>query len=418
MFSRHVTKDISAYCQGELSSEESKRFAEHIISCSRCRTKYEEIKLGIKFAEQLPKLSAPDHLWPELQAALAKQTEPGGTARSLKLGLLARPRLAAAAATLLIIVLSGFWLYNSREPTLGPLPLDERPAWAVWRLSGTPRIGSEAILGGGQLAVGEWLETDGNSRALIGVGSIGNVDIDENTRVRLLASQRDEYRLELARGKMSARIWAPPRLFFVDTPSAIAVDMGCAYTLEVDDHGGSLLRVTSGWVELQLKDRISMVPAGAACETRPGIGPGTPYFEDASDAFRLALKQVDLNVDPFSRRAALMTMLNQARRQDTLTLWHLLPRVNGEDRVSVYDKLVAFFPPDRTADGHQLNWGPEEFKDFREAILRLDEKMLSGWRYQMEPSWISGIRIGPKGKDDYLKFKKGLSPKMKQMSPK
>ena len=36
---------------------------------------------------------------------------------------------------------------------------------------------------------------------------------------------------------MSARIWAPPRLFYVNTPSAVAEDLGCAYTLEVDDLG-------------------------------------------------------------------------------------------------------------------------------------------------------------------------------------
>ena len=86
------------------------------------------------------------------------------------------------------------------------------PSWQVKRLDGTPRIGSEQISNNGQLAVGEWLETDGNSRAQIAVGSIGNVDIDENTRVRLLQTQPTEHRLELVRGKMSARIWAPPRL--------------------------------------------------------------------------------------------------------------------------------------------------------------------------------------------------------------
>src|SRR6476661_9813891 len=71
MFSRHVTKDISAYCHGELSNEESKQFAEHIISCIKCRTKFEEIKLGIKLAEQLPQLTAPERLWSELEPLLA-----------------------------------------------------------------------------------------------------------------------------------------------------------------------------------------------------------------------------------------------------------------------------------------------------------------------------------------------------------
>ena len=91
MFSKHVTKDISAYCHGELSSEESKLFAEHIISCVKCRTKFEEIKLGIKLAEQLPRLSAPDSLWQEVDALLGKEPSPVRT-----VSILSRPRPGAS----------------------------------------------------------------------------------------------------------------------------------------------------------------------------------------------------------------------------------------------------------------------------------------------------------------------------------
>jgi hypothetical protein len=359
MFSRHVTKDISAYCQGELSSEDSKQFAEHIIACARCRAKFEEVKLGIKLAEQLPQLSAPDHLWRDLQPLLARQTPRNTQANGRNL----RIQLAAAAVLLLIASAGGLWLFN--RPS-------SRRSWQVTRLDGTPRIGSEGISNNGQLAIGEWLETDGSSRAQIAVGTIGNVDIDQNTRVRLLQTHATEHRLELARGKMSARIWAPPRLFFVDTPSAVAADLGCAYTLEVDDHGSSLLRVTSGWVALQLKDRESIVPAGAACETRSGIGPGTPYFEDAPAIFREALKKLDFENDS----VALTSVLDQARPRDTLTLWHLLARVNGEGRVRVYEKMAAFAPPPAAVT--------------REGVLQLDQKMLETWRHALESSWMIG----------------------------
>src|SRR5688572_27289827 len=81
MFSRHVTEDISAYCQGELSSEESRQFAEHIIACTPCRTRYDEVKLGIKFAEQLPQFSAPDRLWSELEPLLGGVNESEETSR-------------------------------------------------------------------------------------------------------------------------------------------------------------------------------------------------------------------------------------------------------------------------------------------------------------------------------------------------
>src|SRR6267143_5164451 len=73
MFSKHVTKNLSAYCQGELTQEESRQFAEHLISCSKCRREFEEIKLGIKLAEQLPQLSAPDYLWTELETLLNRE---------------------------------------------------------------------------------------------------------------------------------------------------------------------------------------------------------------------------------------------------------------------------------------------------------------------------------------------------------
>ena len=62
MFSKHVTKSLSAYCHGEVAAAESRRIAEHLIGCNRCRGQFEEIKLGVKLAERLPQLAAPDSL--------------------------------------------------------------------------------------------------------------------------------------------------------------------------------------------------------------------------------------------------------------------------------------------------------------------------------------------------------------------
>jgi hypothetical protein len=275
----------------------------------------------------------------------------------------------------------------------------------VKRLDGAPTVGTERISNNGELAVGEWLETDGNSRAQIAVSSIGSVEIDENTRVRLLETQPTEHRLELARGKMSARIWAPPRLFFVNTPSAVAADLGCAYTLEVDDQGSSLLRVTSGWVALELENRESIVPAGAACETRPSLGPGTPYFEDCAAGFKDALKKVDFDPDAAARSSALKAMLDQARSRDTLTLWHLLTRVEGEDRARVYDKMAALFPPPAGVT--------------REGVLALNQQMLDAWRDAMETTWMGIWKGVPKPlAEAYWKTKNGLSRRLKDMAPK
>ena len=404
MFSRHVTKDISAYCHGELSSQQSKQFAEHIISCVRCRIRFEEIKLGIKFAEQLPQISAPDHLWSGLESLLDKQGGPQITQIRQVPASSWRMRVAAAAVILLVVSLGVWWVYNKR-PSAVLISENGKPYWQVTRLDGTPTIGKEGISNNGQLAVGEWLETDGKSKAQIAVSSIGSVDIDENTRVRLLETHATEHRLELARGKMSARIWAPPRLFFVDTPSAVAADLGCAYTLEVDDHGASKLQVTSGWVALELRDRESTVPAGASCETRPVVGPGTPYFDDSSNEFRAELNKVDFDPDAAARSAALKLMLDDARPKDTLTLWHLLTRVDGNDRVRVYEKMAALSPPPQGVT--------------REGILQLNQTMLDGWRDELKLTWMGVGKGVPKPiAEAYWRAKNGLSRRLKEMAPK
>jgi len=372
MFVKHVINDISSYCHGELSAEDARLFNEHLMACAKCRSEFEQIKLGVKLAEQLPRIQAPEKLWPELERKLENALSRASWTTPL---YFSRWQTRTAAAAVLVVVSAlGLWLVFS-----GQQLSNQRSFWQVETINGTPRIDSTSVRNKGQLAVGQWLETDGASRAQINVASIGQVQIDANTRVRLVETQPTEHRLELARGKMSARIWAPPRLFFVDTPSAVAADMGCAYTLEVDDAGASLLRVTSGWVALELKDRESMVPTGAACQTRPGVGPGTPYFEDALPEFRQALTTVDFGGDP-SDRSALDVLLKNARARDTLTLWHLLERVNIEERTRVYDKIASFVPP---PDGVT-----------RDGILKLDRTMLDRWRDDLEPTWWSGTNFG------------------------
>ena len=56
MFAKHVSSLTSAYCHDELSPAESRRVAEHLIGCPRCRGEFEEIKFGARLAAQLPLL--------------------------------------------------------------------------------------------------------------------------------------------------------------------------------------------------------------------------------------------------------------------------------------------------------------------------------------------------------------------------
>jgi hypothetical protein len=156
-------------------------------------------------------------------------------------------------------------------------------------VAGPNRSSRAGAAGPGEAARDRWArrdesEWDETSRARIHVGTIGRVDVGPRSRVRLLRAAPDDYRLGLAEGVLHAVVTAPPRFFFVETPSAVAVDLGCAYTLEVDEHGGGRLHVASGFVALEKSGRETLVPAGAVSALHPGRGPGLPYFEDAPAA--------------------------------------------------------------------------------------------------------------------------------------
>jgi hypothetical protein len=270
--------------------------------------------------------------------------------------------LLATTAVLGAIAIVTFLAYMAK-------PMSPTAAgWDVSRLAGTPRIGRNAIGGKETIrfGIGQVLETDQRSRASLRAEDIGRIEMEPSTRLRLMTMETGLKRIALDRGTIHTYIWAPPGQFVVDTPSAVTVDLGCAYTLQVDDSGAGLVRTSMGWVGFKLNGHESFIPAGAACATRPKVGPGTPYLEDASSQLRAALEKFDFeDSTPPQRAADLAIVLGETRKRDALTLWHLLARVDQGQRVLVYDRLRELAPPPAGVT--------------REGILHLDKPMLDQW---------------------------------------
>jgi hypothetical protein len=219
--------------------------------------------------------------------------------------------------------------------------------WKVAALSGTPRIDGAGILSSGnaRLAVGQVLETDSTARAQVRIGGIGVMEVEPGSRVKLLDTRARHHRVALEYGAISAHTWAPPFSFGIATPSSQAMDMGCAFELRVNADGYGLLRVTSGWVALELDDLQSMIPAGAEAATRPGLGPGTAYFSDARPQFKEALATFDTSpADSAARAQAVDAILAGARFHDALTLLNLLHKVPLAERERLLDRLSQFVP--------------------------------------------------------------------------
>ncbi len=263
--------------------------------------------------EHLPIVEAPESVWNSIEAAMRE-------GKHQKVRPLPRWRVTLAAAATILVMAGAIYWFGVRQAG--------------------------------------WIETNGSARRTLRIGDIGSVDVGPNTRVRVVADRPDQHRLTLARGAIYARISAPPRLFFVETKSGTAIDLGCEYALNMDPDGSGVLRVTKGWVSFQWQGLESLVPAGARCRIRPVKGPDLPYFEDAPLEFAQAVDD-----------GALDSIIGSARLRDTLTLWHLLSRVAPGDRARVYDRITALTPvPSAISKERVLALDPETLNRLKEEL--------------------------------------------------
>ena len=138
-------------------------------------------------------------------------------------------------------------------------------------------------------------------------------------------------------------------------------------------NSSSLLHVTLGLVALELHGRETVVPAGAFCRTRHGLGPGTPYFEDSSKPLQAALDYVDSHKEDSERTRQLQIVLRESHIRDALSLWNLIPRLDAPSRGLIFDRLAELLPPPTGVT--------------REGIVALDPKMLETWQPLVAQLW-------------------------------
>jgi len=316
-------------------------------------------------------LEPPAEWWPEVAVRLGA-TPPGAAVPPL-------PRPAAEwelGAHRLAWIAAPSRAWGVRPALAAALVLALGAAMVVALPRGGPAWHVLAASGAADLAPAR-LETGPGARVRLAAGRLGEVDVAPGSLVRLLPSRGAERRLALDRGALAVRIAAPPRLFAVETPSATAVDLGCAYTLAVDPRGGSLIHVTVGWVELSGRGSRSVVPFNMSAYTRPGRAPGTPFADRAPDSLKAALFRFEFEG---GGTAALRTVLDEARPDDAITLWHLLARTAGTTRAEVYRRLVALAPPAAASGVTEA------------GVLALDQRQLRAWWDELPgspgtPSW-------------------------------
>jgi hypothetical protein len=205
----------------------------------------------------------------------------------------------------------------------------------------------DETLARGVLPIGGTLDTHSNT-AELEIADIGRAELGPNTRVRLDVTQKDRHQLYLERGRMHARVVAVPRVFSVGTPSANVTDLGCEYTLEVDEAGAGSIRVITGMVELEAQRAIVVVPAGAYARLLAGRRAGLPLDERASPELAAAVHAYE---DGASDALARLLAAPLTKR-DAITLANLARVAPVAQQRSVLERLAALHPApqDTTVD--------------------------------------------------------------------
>ena len=351
----HLSEDrLNEYVDGSLDASAVPAVETHLATCERCRADAAALAGLVAAARGLPRSIVPDRdLWAGIESriAAASRREPGA-------GHLRWRRVALALAASVVLALGVRWWASARRS----------PGWDYTAVRGRATIDGVAASPSGVLRPGAWIETDRADSVRLHVGEIGIVALGPGTRARLAVAGPHAQRLTLAYGALRAEITAPPRLFVVETPAAVATDLGCAYTLTVDSLGTGLLHVTSGWVELARGDHLVIVPYDAYASIDAAAGPGTPYVDGATPDLRAALDAFDAET---GGAAALRAALAAAGPADAVSVMSLLTRTEGAERRTVYERLAVLAPPPAGVD--------------RAAALALEPHAINRWWDAIRP---------------------------------
>jgi anti-sigma factor RsiW len=132
LFGRHVTRWLSAYCEGVLPAPQSSRIAAHLLACQRCRRELDLARTGVALAGRL----RPTAMAAAAPAGMPSWGELGPLLEDRAPARLSLLRWAPVAALALLVVGGALWKGTARSRG-GAFPATlEETALAAHRGSG------------------------------------------------------------------------------------------------------------------------------------------------------------------------------------------------------------------------------------------------------------------------------------------
>jgi hypothetical protein len=260
----------------------------------------------------------------------------------------------ALAASILALVAAAVWL-AMRDAAA------ERTTYEVQGLADVERAGA-----------GESLATGPDRSARVVIGSLGSVQVEPGSRLRIEDAGERRHELFLERGAVRASIFARPGEFRIGTPAGLSIDLGCVYELRVDDEGVSHMSVELGRIAFEAAGRRIVVPAGSRSEASERGGVRVPVLEGAPDELVAAIRRLETAEEP--DEADLRAIGECDLRRHSVSLWHLYRFAPSRKVVDVLlGRLTQAYPLPEGADDARL--------------VARDAELLDRWQEEVDDDW-------------------------------
>jgi len=241
--------------------------------------------------------------------------------------------------------------------------------WKIVTKTGTLQINNKIITGNTKLNIGDKVQTNDTSEAILELPNVGTIEILENTKLERL---NEGYSAKLLSGKIIINTDGAREFLSIKTSRASIneFNLGSNYILEADGDGYLKIEIIDGWLQVSFRETEIIFPHDYILKIFKGAGAGLPFHKSSTFEFISLLEKY-----VFGRKSdvTLKMIIESSSAKDAITLWNLLRIAQPEQRQVVYNKLYELFPHSDEID--------------REDILNLDENKLYAWlekiRWQM-----------------------------------
>lgn len=243
-------------------------------------------------------------------------------------------RLLALAAGLVVVAgLSAFWSWRWSWPAGAP--------WPATIYTSAADSGDRPA----PLQLDRRFDVGPDASARVQIARIGSMAVSPGSTLVLSETRSSRHRVQLDRGAVRVRLWAPPGHFAFQTPAGSVIDLGCIFDLSVDGQGTTRVRVDTGWVQLANGWGEALVPAGASSVMVAASRPGVPIYDDAAPAFAAGVRAVEQPSDVTTRVRSIDAIVATARPRDVITLLVLADVQPAAVKRPLLERAVRLVPP-------------------------------------------------------------------------